>query len=113
MAGPALAGLLFQWLTAPFAVAVNAVTYAISAAFLGAIRKPEPEPNRSAPSTNWRQDISAGFRIAWLEPRIRPLLLISAAGALFGSFFSALYVVFALRVLHLTPALLGFTIAAG
>jgi Na+/melibiose symporter-like transporter len=113
IAGPALAGLLFQWLTAPFAVAVNAVTYAISAVFLGAIRKPEPDPDRSAPQANWRQDVSAGFRIAWLEPHVRPLLLMSAASALFGAFFSALYVVFALRVLHLTPALLGFTIAAG
>ena len=113
IAGPALAGLLFQWLTAPFAVAVNAVTYAVSALFLRAIRKPEPEPNRSGPPAHWRQDIAAGFRIAWLEPRVRPLLLMTAASALFGSFFAALYVVFALRVLHLTPALLGFTIAAG
>jgi MFS family permease len=113
IAGPALAGLLFQWLTAPIAVAVNAVTYGVSALFLGAIRRPEPAPDRSGPSPSWTEDVSAGFRIAWREPRVRPLLLMSAAGALWGSFFSALYVVFALRVLHLTPALLGFTIAAG
>ena len=113
IAGPALAGLLFQWLTAPIAVAVNAVTYGVSALFLGAIRKPEPQPTRSGPPPRWTQDVSTGFRIAWGEPRVRPLLLMSAAGAVGGSFFSALYVVFALRVLHLTPALLGFTIAAG
>jgi len=70
IAGPALAGLLFQWLTAPFAVAVNAVTYAISAVFLGTIRKPEPEPDRSGPAPVWRQDVAAGFRIAW--PYLNP-----------------------------------------
>jgi len=113
VAGPALAGLLFQWLTAPIAVAVNAVTYAVSAIFLGAIRKPEPEPDRSGPPPRWTEDVAAGFRIAWREPRVRPLLLMAAAGALFGSFFSALYTIFALKVLHLTPALLGFTVAAG
>jgi hypothetical protein len=113
IAGPALAGLLFQWLTAPIAVAVNAVTYGVSALFLGAIRKPEPAPDRSGPPPRWTEDVSAGFRIAWREPLVRPLLLMSAAGALCGAFFSALYVVFALRVLHLTPALLGFTIGAG
>src|SRR5437879_1442119 len=42
MGGPALAGLLFQWLTAPVAVAVNAATYVLSALLLMRIRAPEP-----------------------------------------------------------------------
>ncbi len=113
IAGPALAGVLFQWLTAPIAVAVNAVTYVVSAIFLGAIRKAEPAPDRSGPAPHWTEDVAAGFRIAWGERRVRPLLLMAGAGALVGSFFSALYVIYALKVLHLTPALLGFTIGAG
>jgi hypothetical protein len=111
--GPALAGVLFQALTAPIAVAVNAVTYLISALLLGAIRKPEPLPARSGPPTRWTQDVATGFSIAWREPAVRPLLLMTGAGALFGASFSALYAIFALRVLHLSPALLGFTVAAG
>ena len=35
--GPALAGILVQTLTAPFAIAVNAATYLVSALFLGSI----------------------------------------------------------------------------
>jgi predicted MFS family arabinose efflux permease len=37
----------------------------------------------------------------------------TATGALFGGFFSALYIAFVLRGLHLPPALLGLGIAAG
>ncbi|HEY0437481.1 MAG TPA: MFS transporter, partial [Phenylobacterium sp.] len=37
MSGPAVAGILFQWLTAPIAVAVNAATYLVSALLLAGI----------------------------------------------------------------------------
>ncbi|WP_411289279.1 MFS transporter [Phenylobacterium sp.] len=111
--GPALAGLLFQWLAGPIAVAVNAATYLVSAGLLLTIRKPEAQPRPEGPAPGWRADVAAGFKAAWREPLVRPLLLMTAAGGLFGAFFSALYVVFALRVLQLTPAMLGLTIAAG
>lgn len=111
--GPALAGLLFQWLAAPVAVAVNAITYLVSAAFLATIAKPDPAPDRSGPAPPWTEDVTAGFAAAWRAPSVRPLLLITATHGFFGGIFSALYVVFALQTLGLTPALLGITIAAG
>ncbi|MFC3079857.1 MFS transporter [Phenylobacterium terrae] len=110
--GPALAGVLFQWLTAPAAIALNAVTYAASAALLGAIRKPEPAPEPEPPATLLK-DLRTGAGAAWSEPRVRALLLMGAVTTLFGSFFAATYVVFALQTLGLTPSLLGLTIAAG
>lgn len=110
--GPALAGALFQWLAAPAAIALNAVTYAASAALLGAIRKPEPAPEPEPPAS-LAQDLRAGAGAAWGEPRVRALLLMDVVMTLFGSFFAATYVVFALQTLGLTPSLLGLTIAAG
>ncbi len=110
--GPALAGVLFQWLTAPAAIALNAVTYAVSAVLLGAIRKPEPPPEPE-PAAHWLSDIATGAATAWGEPRIRDLLAMGAVATLFGSSFSATYIIFALETLGLTPALLGLTIAAG
>jgi Na+/melibiose symporter-like transporter len=113
--GPALYGLLFQFLTAPIAIAVNAGTYLFSAAALGAIGRREPTPARRPGAA--RHDPIADFRIgvaaALAEPSVRALLLVATAGALFGAFFSALYIVFALRVLHLTPTMLGATVATG
>jgi predicted MFS family arabinose efflux permease len=104
--------VLFQWLAGPFAVAVNAATYLVSAALLGAIGKRERAPAVSPPAP-WGRDIADGVRAALAEPRVAPLLFITGSNALFGSFFAALYVLFALRVLGLTPAMLGLTIGAG
>ncbi|CAN5186864.1 MFS transporter [soil metagenome] len=112
VAGPALAGALFQWFAGPFAVAINAATYLVSAAFLLGIRKPEPAP-QAPQRVSWRRDIGDGWRGAMGEPKVAPLLFMAGSNALFGSFFAALYVLFAVRVLGLTPAMLGLTIAAG
>jgi predicted MFS family arabinose efflux permease len=110
--GPAFAGMLFQWFAGPAAVIVNAATYLVSAVFLGAIRRGEPDPE-VAPGAGWERDLREGVRVAAAEPRVAPLLFMSGTNALFGSFFSALYILFAFRVLHLTPSMLGVTIAAG
>lgn len=112
VAGPALAGALFQWFAGPFAVAINALTYLVSAVFLVGIRKVEPAPEVSA-RISWLRDIGDGWRAAVTEPRVAPLLFMTGSNALFGSIFAALYVLFAVRVLGLTPAMLGLTIAAG
>jgi Na+/melibiose symporter-like transporter len=113
MGGPALAGLLFQWLTAPFAVAVNAATYLVSAAFLGRIETVEPPPSPEPRVRRWFDGVRTGVAAAWNQPAVRPLLVSAAISGAFGGVFSALYIIFALRVLGLTPALLGITIAFG
>jgi predicted MFS family arabinose efflux permease len=113
IAGTALAGVLFQWFAGPAAVAMNALTYLASAGFLGAISKRELAVSGGGEKADWRADIKTGFTAALTEPRVAPLLVLSASNALFGSFFAALYILFALRVLGLTPAMLGLTIAAG
>lgn len=110
--GPALAGVLFQWLSAPIAVAANALTYLVSAGFLATIRAPEASPAPS-PAEHWTQEITQGFRLAWSDTRVRPLLLMESAQGLFGGVFSALYILFAVRTLGLTPAMLGLAIGAG
>ncbi|MDB5448185.1 MAG: hypothetical protein JWQ97_3502 [Phenylobacterium sp.] len=112
VAGPALAGALFQWFAGPFAVAINAATYLVSAAFLVGIRKAESAPEDPA-QISWLRDIGDGWRAAVTEPSVASLLFMTGSNALFGSFFAALYVLFAVRVLGLTPAMLGLTIAAG
>lgn len=112
MGGPALAGLLFQWLTAPFAVAVNAATYLASAAVLTTIRHPEENPE-PPPAEHPFADAREGFRLAWAEPRVRPLLVVATCNGLFGGIFSATYLLFCLKVVGLTPALLGLAVACG
>ena len=107
MGGPALAGMLFQWLTAPFAVAVNALTYLVSAALLARIRTPEPPREAGRRRRGWIDGVIVGAQTSWGEPRVRVMLIQTGVGGLFGGFFSALYIAFALRGLGLTPAMLG------
>ena len=113
MGGPAVAGVLFQWLTAPIAVAVNTVTYLVSAFFLWRIRAPEPAPAQRREGSGWVNGVVTGARTAWAEPRVRILLVMAGFSGLFGGFFSALYIAFVLRGLGLSPALLGLGIATG
>jgi len=113
MGGPALAGMLFQWLTAPIAVAVNAATYIVSAVLLARIRTPEPPLADGKPRRGWIDGVVTGARLSWGQPLVRVLLIMTSVGGLFGGFFSALYIAFVLRGLGLTPALLGLGIAAG
>jgi predicted MFS family arabinose efflux permease len=111
--GPALAGILFQALTAPVAIVVNAATYLVSAAALATIRAAEPPPPPKGPAEHPLADFRAGLAASLGDPIVRPILLITTASALFGSFYSALYIIMALKVLGLTPAMLGMTIAVG
>jgi len=110
--GPALAGILVQALTAPIAIAVNAFTYLVSAAFLSTIGKIEaaaPAKQRAPIHRN----LAVGLSTIFDQPFVRPLFLITVSQPLFGGFFSALYVFYAIDVLHLTPAEMGVTIAVG
>jgi MFS family permease len=113
--GPALAGVLFQTLTAPIAIVVNAVTYLASAVVLMTLRatEPPPPPREPGPARHPLADFMTGLRAALGDAIIRPILLITAFGDLFGSFYAALYIIMALKVLGLTPAMLGLTIGMG
>jgi MFS family permease len=113
MGGPALACILVQTLTAPVAIAVNAATYLVSAIFLAGIRRPEPNPPPAKTSSSLGADLAVGFAAVMQQPLVRPLFITSLVQALFGAFFQTLYVVFAIRTLGFSPALLGLTIAMG
>lgn len=110
--GPALAGVLFQLLSPPIAVAVNAATYLASALCLAGVRA----PSRAAAEAHEPEaglDLAAGLRLVLAHPLLRPLWLGDVTRGLFGGFFSALYILYAISVLKLTPGMLGVTIACG
>jgi len=111
--GPALAGLLFQWLTAPFAIAIDAATYLVSALFLGGVRARETLVEEPVERQHWAANLAFGWRTVIAEPRVRPLLFLFAMQMMFFAFFGGLYALFALKTLHLTPVAFGATIAVG
>jgi hypothetical protein len=115
MGGPAITGGLIQLLGAPFALAVNAVTYLASALFLGSLRKAEirAEIDTEAAAPTRLGDLVAGFQALNGDPVVRAVAIVVLIQGLFGGIFSALYMVFAIRGVGLAPAILGLTIAVG
>lgn len=111
--GPALSGVLFQLLTVPVAIAVNAVTYLVSAGFLAAIRKTEAPMLAAEERASLREDMKLGLSAIMDDPYVRPIFVITLAEAFFGSFLAGLYVLYAIDTLGLTPAMMGVTIAIG
>ncbi len=110
--GPALAGSLFQALTAPFALLVNALTYLASAGLLATIRRREAAPQREVKEPPLWAALR-GVRVAMAQPLVRPVLLWASTSTFFGGFFAALYVFYALKTLGLTMLMMGLTIAVG
>lgn len=112
-AGPGIAGVLVQWLTAPVALAVDALTYLWSALLLSRIQAREAPPAPAGPAASVPDDVRAGFRACLAHPLVGRLLLAEAVTYLFGGFFLALYMVLALETLRLSPAAAGLVISVG
>ena len=110
--GPGLTGILVQWLTAPMAIALDAASFVVSAASLAWIGHREPPKARVA-GGNIAAEIAEGLRVSWTNPVLRALLLRTATASFFLGFIASLYMVFAIRELRLTPALLGLVISVG
>jgi Na+/melibiose symporter-like transporter len=106
VAGPAAAGLLIRYLTAPFAVLLDASSFLASAVLLGRIRRPDSRAG-DRPSGSVLTQVVDGLRYVW---RHRVLRAVAATSALVA-FFSAMNVVVLLfllsSVLRLDPAVIG------
>jgi MFS family permease len=112
IAGPGITGILVQAITAPIAILFDALSFLASALLLAGIRKREPPPP-SRPPEHVLTATLAGVRRIFADPVLRPLGLRSATAWVFHGFFGTLYLLFAIDVLRLRPAVLGIVIATG
>ena len=112
IAGPGLTGFLVQAITAPIAILFDALSFLASALLLAGIRNREPPPPSRQPEHVVTATL-AGVRRIFADPVLRPLGLRSATAWVFHGFFGTLYLLFAIDVLRLRPAVLGIVIATG
>jgi MFS family permease len=111
--GPGLAGALVQIVSAPFALLVDALSFAVSAISLVLIRAPEPaRPPRSV-ATPIRHEIVEGLRLVRRHRVLLAMTLRSVVAHVAGSFYGVLYTIYLIRELHLSPFLLGVVVSAG
>jgi MFS family permease len=111
--GPGLAGTLVQVFSAPFAILVDAVSFAVSALSLLLIRSPEPPRPARTTATPIRHEIAEGLQLVRRHPVLYPIVLRSVVAHVAGSFYGVLYTIYLIEDLHLTPLLLGAVVSAG
>jgi len=112
IAGPGIAGILVQLITAPMAMLFDAGSFVCSAISVWLIRKRENMPTRTLEPHNGRE-ISEGLDASWRDPLLRALAGRKATSAFFLGFGSSLYILFTMRELGLTAALLGIIAIGG
>ena len=103
--GPSVAGILVQLLTAPVTLILDAMSFLASAFSLTRIAPEEP-----AAATREEGHVTAGMRYIARSPIIRAELAATATINLFNFMFFAIVLLYANRVLHVGPAVLGLVL---
>ncbi|HEX5691808.1 MAG TPA: MFS transporter [Roseiflexaceae bacterium] len=113
IAGPPAGGILVQLISAPLAILFDALSFFMSALAIWRIGAPEAAPLVSSASPNLRREVADGLRAVLHNPLLRPLLGAGVTLSLFGNIIGALYDLYLIRELGLSPALIGLTIGIG
>jgi MFS family permease len=93
---------------APYAIAVDAASFAGSALFMTAIKRVEELPAElGASRRRMRAEIGDGLRYVLRHPLMRPLMLFVATSNFFSTMIGSILLVFAVRVLQLSAATIG------
>ncbi len=111
--GPGLAGVLVGVLTAPLAIALDALSFLFSAAALARIRRPEPAPAPREPGGGLWQEIGEGVRET---VRNRYLLAFAGEAATYNVFWNAInaiLVLYAIDELGMSAGTLGLVLSVG
>ena len=111
--GPGLAGLLIGIVGAPVALLVTAGSYVVSVASLAAIRRREPEPAPAAVQLSTRRSIGEGMGLILRAPVLRACAFEAGTYNLCWMALQTVFVLYAVRVLHLSATAIGILFAVG
>ena len=115
--GPGVAGVVIGAVTAPFAVAVDALSFVVSALFMFAIRRheaaPEPRLNEHGERPSMRSEISEGLRYVGGHRLLRSIAATTGLSNFFTNILYAILILYLVRELSVTPQLLGLAFSLG
>ncbi|WP_446215357.1 MFS transporter [Micromonospora sp. IBHARD004] len=112
--GRGFGGLLVQWLGAPVALALNAVTHLLAALALTRVRPAAPTAaDRERPTGDFGRQLAEGVRHVLGSPLLRPLAVSLAGINLTVNLMTTMLPVVFLRELGLGAGMLGFFLGAG
>ena len=110
--GPGVGGLMAQFLTAAAGIALDAVSYLVSALCLSRIRTTVETKPPTADVEPLRTRIRAGIAYVAHDPYLRPLTLIGGVSNFGLTGFTTLLVLFMVDELELSPSAVGFVMMA-
>lgn len=116
VSGFGIAGWLVQWLTGPITIAIDAVSFLVSALLLSGIRTPEAAPARATHTGSfgaWRAEVREGLVATYHDPLQRSLAFSDACLNFTFGVFTACYMLFVTRDLALPTGPLGMVFAMG
>jgi MFS family permease len=108
-----IGGFLIELFTAPIAIAIDALTFVVSALLLGTIRRKEPPPKPRASREPVLTEIRDGMRIVTRSPVLRALALSHGGTHILWGIFGTSYLLFAIHELQLGPAAIGVIAGLG
>jgi MFS family permease len=111
--GSGLAGTLVASVTAPLAIAVDALSFLVSGLLLGLIRAPEPAPDPAAQQQSVWHQIGDGLRLVTNDRALRAIAGCIGTLGLFNSILEAVFILYVTRELEIDPGLLGMIFAVG
>ncbi|WP_406831311.1 MFS transporter [Pedococcus sp. KACC 23699] len=112
VAGPAVAGGLIQAVTAPIAMLVDAVTFAVSAVLIGRVKVPDLPVEAADASGLWPR-AREGMGLVLRNPYLRASLACATTINLFNLMAGTLVILYASRELGLSPSLIGLALGIG
>jgi MFS family permease len=113
VAGPAVGGALVQALTAPVALAVDGVSFLLSAVLLRRVEVDERASATTAERGSLGQRVREGLRIVLHHPYLAPALRCVTWVNAFTFMVSAVVLVFASRTLGLSAGTIGLALGVG
>jgi MFS family permease len=111
--GPGVAGGLVQVMTAPIAIAVDAISFLVSALLLGLIRVSEPAPRPAGQRQNIRKEIGEGLELVLRDRLLRPIAGCLSTFYLFNGVLEAIFILYVTQELGIGATLLGLIFAGG
>ena len=108
--GPLVAGLLVRFLSAPIAMAIDALSYAVSACMLGTLRVTEVVRDKHPDRHVWRE-LKEGARWVYRHTTLAPYAIALHLWFFFNSLVTTVLVFFATVELHLGAVTIGIILA--
>jgi MFS family permease len=112
LVGPGVAGALINALTAPFAIAVDAVTFFASALMLRRLEAKYDVPHVHGEGSVWRE-IGEGLKLVRGNATLRGLAWLAGLWQVLHHMQIAVLILFAARELNLSPGAIGLAYVGG